>query len=319
MRKVASRYNTNIAGRAIRYGTNVARKSIIWLCILLIMGVSFFSIDILNVNAIVLLSDNDKQQLEKVMKETEGLYGDSLYKMKAREDDTKSEPMFEIKAKALTGTTVKLYNVSLNTELFKKYSDEYKDIILYRFQTNIEKSTMSSEGKQYIYSEVRNYYDYDYLTIKKELIDNILPDMLASYDLVYDTLDVVALIVGIIAYTLIVVQVFSITADIAYMQTPVFREYSLKFSHAVSKRLRFSQERVVLDKPWFVSFEAAYANKVVHENNMEINPLFLYLKMKALSFIIVAFVLVMLTSGNLTDMIIDFWNLYQDVTRGIWG
>lgn len=286
----------------------VLSKVFAFICVSICFGVLT-----MGVNAVALISNDDKLALDKVLSQTQGVYNDTGRALKKTADATKTFSLFTIKEQA-SSSSKKFWNVTFNVTDFYDYGDSYKDIILKNFQDELEKSSVSSEGRHLIYSEVRNHYDYDFDILRSNLIEQIEPNMFTSYELYKPFSGAMGTILGIICILILLFQIFTTLLDMMYMQFPVFRERVFQMK-TTSGGGRFSmvRDRTHLERPWFISYEAAYANKVNVESNGEKNALVIYFSHRVLSLLVIVVCLTYLILGSMSDVVFWLWDKIAQV------
>ena len=207
---------------------------------------------------------------------------------------------------------------------FKEYIDIKSrrvilDNIKYAFN-NIDYG-ISAEAKHMFYNEIRSFYGDDVEYVQGEIIGGIQPNMFLAYEIFLPFKGVVGTIFGCICWIIIVSLVFSVIIDFMYMQVPEFRERTYQFTqHSSGGRFSFIKNRSKIDRPWFVSYEAARASKESIESNGERNMMILYLKYRVVTWIIVTICLTYLLTGLFMGIMNVIWEKAPQVFDvATWG
>lgn len=269
-------------------------------------------------SAVETISKSDKEKLVKVLASTDAGTGEEEYCNKIKLSDGTTFSLFTIKKR---GSDDAYWDIEFNDVNFKKLGDRTKEIILQNFEDEIKKSSISDQGKQYIYNEIRYYYDYDTRLIQENVVEKVLPNMFLGYEFVQPAFGVVSTILGCICIVIIMSLVASVILDVMYMQVPVFREKTFQATQrGGGGRFSFIRNRTQLERPWFISYEAAYANKVALESNGTKNALVLYLLYRSVTFIVVSFCIIFLMTGMFMGVVQWIWDKFSPMfAPEIWG
>lgn len=183
------------------------------------------------------------------------------------------------------------------------------DNIKYEFQHNELANNISAEAKQMFFNELRVVYGDDVTYIQEEIINGVQPNMFLAYETFYPFRGYVGTILGIICIIIITSLVFSVVLDVIYIQVPEFRERTFQATRSGGGgRFSFIRNRSQIERPWFVSYEAARASKEGIESNGTRNALLIYFKYRVVTWIVVAICLVYLTSGTFMHIVNWIWD-----------
>lgn len=215
----------------------------------------------------------------------------------------------------------KFYNFSINGEELDKFDNSVKKRMFTNLEQNIEKSNITQQGQQLIYNEIRYSYDIGGDFVEREIVDRIQPDMFTSYEWTRPFSDTLSTIIGCICCTIILSIVWTVLLDIMYLQFPIFREKTFQATRRRGGGLfSFIQNRTQLERPWFISYEAAYAYKTSVESNGDANALLVYFKHRTVSFLVVSVCLAYLMCGLFMDTVTWIWDHFSDIFEPAkWG
>lgn len=278
-------------------------------------------------SAVSYINQQDIKCLQNIMKNTVGVehscdklvdtYGNefSLFKIYTKAEAEKAGIVS--KDYLPTGFGV----IDLDYRFVSDIDREEKRIILEGLKdafTGSEASQMSREARQMIYDELRVAYGDDIEYIQKELIDGIQPNMFLAYEAFLPFRGIIGTFLGCICLITIVSTVLSVVIDFMYMQVPEFRERTYQATHKAGRgRFSFVQNRSHIDRPWFVTYEAAYASKKSLEDNG--NALIIYLKNRIIAIVAISISLVYLTSGVFMNVVTHLWSSLPNlVDMGLW-
>ena len=271
-----------------------------------------------SVSATETISKADRDALLTVLKSTDAGSGNNDKCNKIVLPNGKTFSLFSFK---VSSKGSKYYDISFDGVNFSKLSDETKERLLSNFETAVTKSKISAQGQQYIYSEIRDNYDYDIALIQENIVEKVQPNMFTAYELMHPFSGVVGTVIGCICVVIILSLVMTTLLDVMYMQFPVFREKTFQATQKSNNgRFSFIRNRTQIERPWFISYEAAYANKVNVESNGEKNALIVYLRYRIVSLIVITICIAYLTGGLFMDVVRWIWEHFNHIfSPEIWG
>jgi len=283
-------------------------------CIVVIMCITM-SIS-MGVSATETISDSDYTKFVEMLKKTESGSGEDDNCNAIKLPDGSTFALFKFEK-----SSGNFHDITFNAQEFELLGDYEQKITLKNFEEALNASSISDQGKQYIYNEVRYSYDYDIRLIQEKVIDDVQPNMFLSYELFHPFSGVISTIVGCVCVVTLMSLVVTVVLDVMYMQFPVFREKTFQATQrGGGGRFSFIKNRTQIERPWFISYEAAYANKVNVESNGTRNALLIYLRYRALTFIVVAFCVVYLMNGMFVGIVSKIWDLFSPMfAPEIWG
>lgn len=314
------------------------------ICVLFLV-VYCFSINTFLVSATSYVSKNDKIGIEKLLADTDAVNGKCNKIKISRYEDGKYKDEEISLVKFIDNQTLtnlerqpdgsfKENNTTINDYIgngffameadyrFVDYvPEDDKRIILDNVRNNFNNKSygISEEAKQMFYNEIRELYGDDIQYMQGEIINNVQPNMFLAYELFYPFRGNVGTALGCICCILIVSLIFSVVLDYLYIQVPEFRERTFQDTQ---KRGRFSfmRNRSKIDRPWFVSYEAARASKESIESNGTRNGLLLYMKYRVITWIVIAACLTYLLTGMFMDIVNGVWNVTPKIFDvATWG
>lgn len=308
----------------------------VFICLTIII-ICCFSLGI-SVSATSYINSSDKQKIEKLLAETDSVDGKcNKIHITYYDDDGNSKETDISVVKFNSGSNTYLYNMeqkndgsyveeskSVNSYVGNRFfvmeadyriveclPDEDRRIILNNIKDafNNKDYGISSEAKQMFYNELRVLYGDDIEYIQGEIISGVQPNMFTAYELFLPFRSIIGTILGCICIIIIVSLVFSVILDVMYMQVPEFRERTYQATQrGGGGRFSMVKNRSQIDRPWFVSYEAARASKESIESNGTKNVLLIYMRYRVVTWIVVGICLTYLLTG-----------MFMNVTNVIWG
>ena len=291
----------------------------------------------INVSATSYISKDDKTKIEKLLSETESVYGycdkisiveydadgngtnaeislvkfsdgstTSLSDMEQQDDGTYKENKTTVDNYIGKG----FYVMEADYRFVDYVEPEHRRIILDNIKDSFNNKDygISSEAKQMFYNELRVLYGDDVEYIQGEIITGIQPNMFLAYEMFLPFRGFVGTALGCICWIIIVSLVFSVVLDVMYMQVPEFRERTYQATqHGGGGRFSMIKNRSQIDRPWFVSYEAARASKESIDSNGERNAILIYMKYRVVTWIVVTICVTYLLTG-----------MFMGVTNTIW-
>ena len=203
---------------------------------------------------------------------------------------------------------------------FSELSERSREIILENikdgFRNNEKADKVTDEAKQMFFNELRYVYGDDINYIQEEIINGVQPNMFLAYETFYPFRSYFSTILGIICLIIILSLVFSVVLDFMYIQIPEFRERTFQASRSGGGgRFSFVRNRSQIERPWFVSYEAARASKESIESNGTKNGLILYMRYRVVTWIVIAICFVYLTSGMFMHIVNWIWDKTDVITK----
>ena len=180
---------------------------------------------------------------------------------------------------------------------------------------------ISAEAKHMLYNEIRLFYGDDVEYIQGEIINGVQPNMFLAYEIFLPFRGVLGTILGCICCIIIVSLIFSVIFDVLYMQVPEFKERTYQATQrGGGGRFSVIRNRSQIDRPWFVSYEAARASKESIESNGEKNVILLYMKYRIVTWIVVTISLTHLLTGSFMGLTNVVWDTAPQVSDiATWG
>lgn len=240
-----------------------------------------------------------------------------LYDVKNKNNGTSDIEESKIKLNDYAGAS--FVCISINPD-FSDLPEDDKRIILdnikYAFRNNSLADKISDEAKQMFFNELRVVYGDDITYIQEEIINGVQPNMFLAYETFYPFRSYFSTILGIICLIIILSLVFSVVLDFMYIQIPEFRERTFQASRTGGGgRFSFVRNRSQIERPWFVSYEAARASKESIESNGTKNGLILYMRYRVVTWIVIAICFVYLTSGMFMHIVNWIWDKTDVITK----
>ena len=314
------------------------------LCIL-ITFICCISVSI-TVSATSYISRSDKEKIEKLLLDTEATDGNCA-QIPTGKVDAVGHPITISIVKFTDGSTM-LYNIDkevsgvvessitvneyvgngfwvmeANYDFVEEIAPKERRIILDNLKDSFNNKDfgISEEAKQMFYNELRSLYGDDIEYIQGEIISGIKPNMFMAYEIFLPFRGWVGTFLGCLVCIIIVSLVFSVVLDTLYIQVPEFRERTFQSSQkGGGGRFSFTRNRTQIERPWFVSYEAARASKESIESNGTRNGLLLYMKYRIFTWIVVVVCITYLITGIFMNIVNEIWDKAPQVFDiATWG
>lgn len=278
----------------IRYKTS--KLIIMLLTLMMFMSMSVFAVTDINIT-----SDN-KSEFESVFKRVE----ESVESSSAGSDLKVSVKMKE-KSSGGSATEVLIQydstsgTLTFNEDVFKRANPKEAKKVMTALINEIKDSSLPLDMQQDIMSQIQES-DNDVATVMIPLIfDESKADLFTAYKWLFPFLQILRVVFGIGAVAIVLLLIGSTIMDLVYIGLPVWRE---------------QQADKGKKNPFGVSYEAIKTVNEVEKNLGDggyQNAYLLYLKRRALTYVVLAICLLYLIVGELGGLISWILNLASGV------
>lgn len=241
----------------------------------------------LSVDAFCNLSASDTNKLKTLLSSTIAYDSDKLSCIVTSDG---AFSLFNISS--VSGKTYsKIY---FNSTKFSSLNKEKQDIILSNFESAINKSSISVQGVQLLYSEIRQYTDFDTKMTQEMVTDVVQPDIFSGYMFLKPFSSTISTIMGIVCVVIVFSLVASTVMDLTYICFPVLRD---RMDEVASQRKNGAK------RPWFISHDAISACRETDTSSKYKNALVIYFKHRVLTYIVLALCFTYLIGGLIFDLV----------------